>query len=240
MAPGIISSFFSDLSCPSASRFIASTGRSFPPTMRSVGASTVGKADAAKSGLPPRDTTACIVFGRSFAAIRQAAAPVLEPKQPILRCLVYGCLISQSVMLITLRARRSISNRSFRVRISISSSSGVSKSINSVASSPSRNIFATNVFRGLCLLLPLPCANKTIPSAPGRDGQVALKACRIQRDFHLVIFKLLLSVHKLPCFRDEPVHIVGIGFLLDLIIPGPLRPLFERNPHTNIRLQRTV
>ena len=66
-----------------ASRLRSITTSSSPPTISSVGAVTRGSASSAKSGLPPRETTALTVFGRLAAAISAAAAPVLAPNRPI-------------------------------------------------------------------------------------------------------------------------------------------------------------
>ena len=65
--------------CAIASRFMAITGTSSPPTMSSVGACTRGSAGPARSGRPPRETTAN-TSGRSAAATRSAPPPVLAPK----------------------------------------------------------------------------------------------------------------------------------------------------------------
>ena len=53
---------------------------SWPPTIRRVGARTRVSAGPARSGRPPREMTARTASGRSAAAIRAAAAPVLAPK----------------------------------------------------------------------------------------------------------------------------------------------------------------
>ena len=50
--------------------------------MRRVGALTAANRAAARSGRPPRETTAAIRDSASAAAQRAAAAPVLAPKQP--------------------------------------------------------------------------------------------------------------------------------------------------------------
>ena len=64
----------------SARSFIAITGSSRPPTISNVGAMTWGRASPARSGRPPRDTTALTRSGRSAAATRAAPPPVLAPK----------------------------------------------------------------------------------------------------------------------------------------------------------------
>jgi hypothetical protein len=58
---------------------MAMTGMSSPPTMSSVGARTRGRAEAARSGRPPRETIAAMA-GSPAAAMRAAAAPVLAPR----------------------------------------------------------------------------------------------------------------------------------------------------------------
>jgi len=63
-------------------RFKSITGASSPPTINSVGTRTFGRASLARSGRPPRETTAPIRSGRSLAAISAAAAPVLDPNNP--------------------------------------------------------------------------------------------------------------------------------------------------------------
>ncbi len=63
--------------CAIASRFSCKTKRSSPPTMNRLGAGTWPRAGPAKSGLPPRDTTARTLPGRCAAASTAAAAPVL-------------------------------------------------------------------------------------------------------------------------------------------------------------------
>src|SRR5215213_8002121 len=53
---------------------------SSPPTISSVGVFTFGSARPARSGRPPRETTARVTAGRSAAPMSAAAAPVLAPK----------------------------------------------------------------------------------------------------------------------------------------------------------------
>ena len=50
--------------------------------MSSVGATTRDSTSSARSGRPPRETTARTRSGRSAAAINAAAAPVLAPNRP--------------------------------------------------------------------------------------------------------------------------------------------------------------
>ena len=58
------------------------TCRSRPPTISRVGAFTSARESGARSGRPPRETTAFTSFGRCAAALRAAAAPVLAPNRP--------------------------------------------------------------------------------------------------------------------------------------------------------------
>jgi hypothetical protein len=48
--------------------------------MSNVGAFTFDRASPAKSGRPPRETTALMQSGNSAAATNAAPPPVLEPK----------------------------------------------------------------------------------------------------------------------------------------------------------------
>jgi predicted ATPase len=80
VAPGMITNRFSQRSCASACRFSSMTWKSFPPTMSSVGARTHPRDGPARSGRPPRETTAVTTSGRSAAATKAAPAPVLAPK----------------------------------------------------------------------------------------------------------------------------------------------------------------
>src|SRR5207237_225444 len=63
-----------------------------------------------------------------------------------------------------------ISNRRRPVAASERSSSTVSRSISTVASPASRSERATNRLRGLCRLLPDPCAKRTTPRRPSGDS----------------------------------------------------------------------
>lgn len=60
-----------------------------------------------------------------------------------------------------------MSKRRCPVRASISSSASVNKSKSSVASPASWRMLATYRLRGLCRVLPLPCAKMTSPRAFG-------------------------------------------------------------------------
>ena len=64
------------------------TTSSRPPTINSVGARTRASHSPARSGRPPRDTTAAIRSGRCAAATSAAPAPVLAPKYASRRCAV--------------------------------------------------------------------------------------------------------------------------------------------------------
>ena len=141
------------------------TGESRSPTSSRVGVFTRCSAALARSGLPPRDTIALTLCGRSAAATSAAAAPVLAPKYPSRMCPVRGLAASQSEAPRTRPASRPISKRTRAVSMSSRSSSAVSKSISSVASPASRSTCATCLFRGLCRLLPLPCTKSTMPVA---------------------------------------------------------------------------
>ena len=88
-----------------------STTSSAPPTIRSVGATTRGNASPARSGRPPREITTRTSDGRSAAAIRAAAAPVLAPKQAMGSPRRASLARSQSIASTTRRARRSMSKR---------------------------------------------------------------------------------------------------------------------------------
>src|SRR5215203_5670501 len=69
--------------CAKASRFMSITGSSSPPTMSSVGAATRDNASPARSGRPPRETTAPTASGHFAAATSAAAAPVLADPEAL-------------------------------------------------------------------------------------------------------------------------------------------------------------
>src|SRR5205085_4357466 len=77
VAPGTISILHSHFICARACSFSSITTSSSPPTISSVGAFTFGNASPAKSGRPPRDTTAPTSSGNSAAATSAAPPPVL-------------------------------------------------------------------------------------------------------------------------------------------------------------------
>ena len=76
------------------------------PTNNRVGATTWGRYSPARSGRPPRETTAAMSFGSLAAAIKAAAAPVLAPKYPKANLFVKRSIPSHSVT----PMRRSASN----------------------------------------------------------------------------------------------------------------------------------
>jgi zinc/manganese transport system permease protein len=80
VAPGTTSRRFSQRSMAWAWRFRSRTAWSSPPTMSSVGAVTLASRSPARSGRPPRETTATTPAPGSAAAHSAAAAPVLAPK----------------------------------------------------------------------------------------------------------------------------------------------------------------
>src|SRR6266508_2715155 len=166
VASGTISSRCSTPSCSAAERFSSSTTRSRPPTTSSVGARTRPSDGPARSGRPPRDTTAAICSGRSAATTSAAAAPVLAPNNPIGRAEVLGSPASQSIAAINRPVSRAMSKRSSARSRSTASSSSVSRSSSSVARPACPSAAATWRLRGLCLPLPDPCANSTTPRAP--------------------------------------------------------------------------
>src|SRR6266542_2455376 len=147
VASGTISSRCSTPSCSAAERSRTSDG-------------------PARSGRPPRDTTAAICSGRSAATTSAAAAPVLAPNNPIGRAAVLGSPASQSIAAINRPVSRAMSKRSSARSRSTASSSSVSRSSSSVARPACPSAAATWRLRGLCLPLPDPCANSTTPRAP--------------------------------------------------------------------------
>src|SRR4030088_2316560 len=109
-----------------------------------------------------------------------------------------------------------MSKRRCAVRRSISSSSGVSRSIKRVARFASLSIRATWRLRGLCLLLPLPCANSTTPRAfsgrlrlPSRVTGTATTRTRRSSTFGLVFAIVYTSLdsegERLPDFARIPL-----------------------------------
>ena len=85
VAPGTTTSSFGQRSRARACRFNSRTSSSRPPTISRVGAMTSGKSSHARSGRPPRETTASTGSGRRAAATRAAAgagagAEVAQPE----------------------------------------------------------------------------------------------------------------------------------------------------------------
>src|SRR3989442_8493200 len=134
--------------------------------MSSVGARTCRSKEPARSGRPPRDTTAPKRSGRFAAAMSAAPPPVLAPNRPIGRWFSSSSPCTQSAILTRRSASMRTLNRRCPVRRSTNSSSWVSRSMSSVASRSWSSAAATNWLRGLMRPLPLPCANTTIPVAP--------------------------------------------------------------------------
>ena len=84
-APGTIFSSFSHCIVPAASRFIRMTASSRSPTIRSVGARTAARWPSARSGRPPRETTAATSSGcraSSFPSEREPPPPAAGAAQP--------------------------------------------------------------------------------------------------------------------------------------------------------------
>ena len=82
---------------------------------RNVGACTFGKASPARSGRPPRETTAATPCESSAAATSAAAPPVLEPKYPIRRLCVCSCCVAHFVACTRRSASKLMLNRCSRV-----------------------------------------------------------------------------------------------------------------------------
>src|SRR6185437_3796798 len=138
--------------------------------MRSVGARTRPSASSpARSGLPPRETTARTRAGSSAASCSAAAAPVLAPKRPAARPPLAGSEASQR----SAACNRSISTPMSKRSACSRSSPGVSRSTSSVPRPAERNSPATNRLRGLSRLEPLPWAKSTTPRASGGTSWIA-------------------------------------------------------------------
>ena len=134
--------------------------------MSRVGARTVfSRGSGVRSGRPPRDTTARIASGCRPASPSAAAAPVLAPKQPTGSCRVCSLPESQARPAPRRSMSSSMSKRSIPPRRSTASSPSVSRSSSSVARPSSFSLRATYWLRGLCRLLPVPCAKRTTPRA---------------------------------------------------------------------------
>ena len=75
------------------------------------GARTREASEPAKSGRPPRETTAFTLSGRWAAVMSAAAAPVVAPNTPMLCPQTGGKLAGQSVIAAKRRVRRSIETK---------------------------------------------------------------------------------------------------------------------------------
>lgn len=176
-APATTATSWGAASAFAARRLSSSTCSSSEPTISNVGARTSPSAVPARSGRPPRDTTARTASGRSAALTSAAAAPVLAPNSPTgapLASVMPSGPVSQLSAPVRRRASRSMSNRCSAVTRSRRSSSSVSRSNSSVAKPACRSDDATSWLRGDSRLLPEPCAKITHPrgSAPaGRSSR---------------------------------------------------------------------
>ncbi len=108
----------------------------------------------ARSGLPPRETTAPIARSCD-AATSAAAAPVLAPKYPTEKSLISGLLLSQRGARGNRHRRRC---RDPKPRHRQEGRIAASRCVHFAA-------LATNRLRGLRRLLPLPWAKRTTPMA---------------------------------------------------------------------------
>src|SRR5581483_9314826 len=167
VAPGMSCSNFSPCRRANACSFNSITGVSLPPTIRSVAAVTSSSDEPARSGRPPRDTTAATRSRSSPAATSAAAAPVLEPKYPICKSLTEACCRSHRVAAMRREASKGMLKRRCPVYSSTSSSPVVRRSNSRVPRPASCSTRATYWLRGLWRLLPLPCANSTTPWPSG-------------------------------------------------------------------------
>ena len=111
--------------------------------------------------------------------------PVLEPKYPIRKLRICSCCLIHFVACTRRWASRVMLNRCSRVWMSSASSSGVSKSKSNVPRPARLSVLATNWLRGLCRLLPLPCANSTSPSEFSGNRKVTRKRCAASENLHV-------------------------------------------------------
>ena len=144
-----------------ARRFRSRTISSYPPTIEQRGRVHFGQRLTRQVGPPAAGHHRCHLHPRIGGRDHAAPAPVLAPKKPTGSDAVSGWLASQPVTSTSRPANNSMSKTLARSR----SSAGVSRSNSRVASPALFNTSATYRLRGLCLLLPLPCANTTIPVA---------------------------------------------------------------------------
>ena len=153
-----------------ASRFSASTSTSRPPTISSVGARTERSAGPARSGRPPRETTAPTIASirgrreerggragaRAEVADRAARPTARAPPDDRWR-----------------RPDRSGQQPDVEDVPPIGRFGWGSRRSNSRVPRPEAwSRLATHMFRGLARLLPLPCANRTRPT--GASGIVSV------------------------------------------------------------------
>src|SRR5450756_273863 len=116
--------------------------------MSRVGHRTTGSFALARSGRPPRDTTAPTSFPGEAAAHRAAAAPVLAPKYPQGSAATSGCRRIHAVT----ASKRLPSSSMSKTRWRSALSSSVSRSNNSVAKPVAWKARAIDWLRGLGLL----------------------------------------------------------------------------------------
>src|SRR5581483_11017548 len=199
VAPGTIRRSAPAGNAACAWRFSSMTTGSLPPTISSTGARTRSSAAPARSGRPPRETTAATASGRSAAASRAAAAPVLAPNSPSGRACVSGSARSQSTAPVMRRPSRAISKRSSAVRSSISASCGVSRSKSSVPKPAAFSAAATWRLRGLRRLLPLPWAKATTPHAPSVSARSPSRRASPAETSTLCAAYVLRFISTPPC-----------------------------------------
>jgi hypothetical protein len=128
LAPGTTSSRARPANPSRAARLSANTVRSRPPTTSNVGARTRPRTAPARSGRPPRETTAATAAGRSAATSSAAPAPVLAPNRPTGRPPVRRSVASQSSAAASRPASSWTSKRRRPPARSAVSSSAVSRS----------------------------------------------------------------------------------------------------------------
>ena len=145
-----------------ASSLSAVTPSSAPPTIRRVGVRMRSSASPARSGRPPRETTAPTRSSRFEAATRAAAAPVLAPNNPRACPRTGEWRLSQW----TASASRAANKGMSKTFLRSASSSEVRRSKSSVAKPWALSPLATAMLRGLRRLEPLPCAKVTTACAP--------------------------------------------------------------------------
>ena len=158
---------FGSASMSAARSFNSRTVTSSPPTINNVGAA-LPEANRRPVGRPPRETTARTRSGRSVAAIRAAAAPVLAPNRPI-----FIRAVSPAINPVD-RSRNRRQQPDVRrkcVAFVNTMPSEVSRSNSRVANPASLSTSATNRFRELKRLLPLPVGKQHDSCGPFRSGE---------------------------------------------------------------------